>query len=122
MAVDDVREAAKAELRRREWANERGRATRAYIRDNPAIVEEFDRVGDVPTDAIFPRYVTRASILLELNLRARRRETTKEVREWEREHPEEALKIREEAKREYGLSHSSKKASGSGRGEVARRS
>jgi len=90
-----VREAAKTEIRRREWASLRGKATRRYIRDHPEVVKEFGETSDISVVS-FPPHVTRASVLLELRQRASRREVTKAVREWRKEHPEEVERLRRE--------------------------
>lgn len=97
MALDDVREAAKSEIRHRLWAAERGKATRAYIREHPELSEEFEQSGKVSVDSgSLPQHVTVASITLELAQRARRRETARAVKQWAKDHPEEAQRIKAE--------------------------
>lgn len=108
MPTDEVREAAKAEIRYRLWASERGKATRAYIREHPELVEEYSREGRITIVGELPEYVTEASVILELAQRARRREVSKAVRQWRRDNPEEAARIKQKVMEEYGLSNSSK--------------
>jgi RecJ-like exonuclease len=126
MAVEDVREAAKAEIRRQVWSSQRGIATRTFIREHPEIVTEFEEkgsfsswlvicskcggTGNLTLDVIcedckgagkvvsqeFPEHVTRASIMLELHMRARRREASAEAKAWAKDHPSEVQAIREE--------------------------
>ena len=96
---EQKREAAKVELRRREWASRRGIATRAYIRENPSVVEEFAEKGDISIES-FPSYVTKASVLLELHQRANRRDQAASVKQWKQDNPEEAAKIKAEVARE----------------------
>jgi len=92
--VDELREAAKREIRRRVWASNRGKATRKYIREHPELREQFERTGTISVGKDLPEFVTEASVLLELSLRARRREITKAVRKWKEEHPGEVAKMR----------------------------
>lgn len=99
MAKDDIKEAAKAEIRRREWAALRGKATRAYIATHPEIVDEFDNTGDLTVDS-FPTHVTKASVLLELHQRARRRESAVSAKQWQEQHPEEAEAMRARIRQE----------------------
>lgn len=89
MASDEVIEAAKAIIRRREWASLRGKATRKFIREHPEIVAEYEQTGTITCED-FPEHVTRASVLLELNMRARRREASLAVKKWRAEHGESA--------------------------------
>ena len=94
----DVREKAKREIRYREWASKRGIATRQFIRGNPEMVVEYDKTVNISVTS-FPPYVTRASVLLELRMRAIRREATRAVRLWKKENPEEAKRLVEEVRR-----------------------
>ena len=108
MAIDDVREVAKAEIRHRTWASLRGKATRTYIREHPELAEEYEQLGRITVDnGDLPEYVTTASLRLELAQRARRRENTAAAREWAQEHPEEAAKIKAEVSKQYGISTNS---------------
>lgn len=97
--MEEVREAAKREVRRKVWASNRGKATRAYIRDHPEVVEQFETEGKIVVGEL-PEYVTVAAVLLELSQRRARRELNRLVREWKEEHPEEAKRIEEEIRRE----------------------
>ena len=94
-----VHAAAKTEIRRRRWASLRGKATRTYIREHPEVVEEFANSSTIAATS-FPSYVTRASVLLELRMRAARKEITDEVRQWRKEHPVEARALAEQLKKE----------------------
>lgn len=105
----DVREVAKAETRRQLWSSYRGKATRQYIREHPEVVAEFEAQHDIEVGEL-PEYVTKASLTLELRLRARRRETAKAVREWMKANPEEAAKVRAEALRTYKATHGGQNA------------
>ncbi len=128
MAIDDVREQAKAEIRRQVWGSQRGIATRAFIREHPEIVTEFEQTGDIikiscsqcdgsgGDDAKvqcnkcdgtgmmplvnFPAHVTKASVLLELHMRERRKEASVEAKKWAAEHPEEVEKMRQQIREE----------------------
>lgn len=99
---DILRNAARRELKRREWMSKRGKATRAYLRDRPELAKQFEREGTVDIDfkGILPEHVTRASIVLELNQRAKRREASRAAKAWVKEHPEEAAKVAKEIKGE----------------------
>lgn len=97
--VDEVREAAKKELRRRDWASRRGKATRFYLKQHPELTNQFRktgtiRVGRLPTD------ITKASLLMELGRRARDKETRKAVKDWREANPEEAERLREKVTQE----------------------
>lgn len=96
-----VREAAKTELRRQAWASRRGIATRTFLRDHPDVAKEFESTSTIST-TLFPAHVTKASVLLELRMRAKRREDALAVKIWREEHPEEAAAIEEEVRRERG--------------------
>lgn len=103
-----IREAAKAEDRRRLWASKRGKATRQFLRDHPEAIEEYEETGafdDVKYSV--PDFATKASITLELVQRGRRKEMTRAVREWRENHPEEAERIKEEALHDSGTSYTS---------------
>lgn len=95
-----IREAAKTEIRRREWASRRGIATRAFLREHPEVAEEFNSSATISVTT-FPTHVTKASVLLELRLRAKRKEETVAVRQWREEHPEEAAAIEKEVRETY---------------------
>ncbi len=95
-----VRNMARRELKRREWASKRGKATRAYLRDHSELAKQFELEGTIGTVEDLPKYVTRASLILELNQRARRRESSLAAKAWIREHPEQAKGISEEVKGE----------------------
>ena len=69
-----VRGMARRELKRREWASNRGKATRAYLREHLELIKQFEGEGTIDIVGELPEYVTRASLILELNQRARRRE------------------------------------------------
>jgi len=84
MVSDSVIEAAKALIRRREWFSIRGKETRKFIREHPEVVAEFMQTGTI-SQSDFPEHVTRASVLLELNLRARRREASLAVKKWKQQ-------------------------------------
>ena len=83
-----VRSAAKTEIKRREWASQRGKATRAFIREHTFLIDEFRETGAVTWLEAFPSHVTKAAVLFELRIRARRAEATKSVRTWKDEHPD----------------------------------
>ncbi len=100
MATDDIREQAKAEIRRSVWSSMRGKATRAYIREHPEVIEEFKLTGTIAAEQ-FPNQVTKASILLELHMRARKREASLEAQRWINEHPVEARRMREQMQEAY---------------------
>lgn len=89
---DEVREAAKQELRRRMWASNRGKATRTFIREHPEVVREYSDTGDIMAKR-FPEHVTKASVMLELSQRAKRKETARAVKQWKEENPEEAARL-----------------------------
>lgn len=109
MAVDDVREQAKVEVRRRLWASTRGKATRTYIREHPEVIAQYDSEGRVLVEeATLPEYVTVSSITLELAQRARRREVSRAVKEWAKDNPEEAARIKQEVLRNDRLPNTSK--------------
>jgi len=97
---DLVRDTARRELKRREWASRRGKATRACLRDHPELVEQFELEGTVDIKGILPEHVTRASIILELNQRAKRREASQAAKAWIREHPEQARRVAKEVSSE----------------------
>jgi hypothetical protein len=99
--VDEVREAAKRELRRREWASRRGKATRLYLREHPELAVQFEKTGTIKVGKL-PSDVTKASLTLELSRRARDRETRRAVREWKEQHPEEAKRLQEKIARGEG--------------------
>ncbi len=86
---DIVRDAAHKELRRREWASKRGKATRAYLRAHPELANQFELEGAITLNEELPQYITRASLVLELNQRAKRREASQAARAWIKQHPEE---------------------------------
>lgn len=96
--VDEVREAAKKELRRRDWASRRGKATRAYLREHPELTVQFEKTGTIKVGKL-PNDVTKSSLTLELSRRASDRETRKAVREWRESHPEEAKRLQEKIAR-----------------------
>ncbi len=96
--MSNVRDAARRVLKRREWASKRGIATRAYLRANPDLVEQFKLEGTISLVGELPRYVTRSSLILELNQRAKRREAAQAAKAWIKEHPEEAAKVAEEVR------------------------
>jgi len=98
--MSDVRDAARRVLKRREWASKRGIATRAYLRANPTLIEQFKIEGTIPVASDLPDYVTRSSLILELNQRARRRETAQAAKNWIKEHPEQSAIVQEEIRRE----------------------
>ncbi len=93
-----VRDLARKELRRREWASKRGKATRTYLRDHSELAEQFELEGTIDAPEELPKYVTRASLILELNQRARRREASQAAKAWIKKHPELAKGIAEEVK------------------------
>ena len=97
--ASSIRETAKTELRRREWASRRGKATRTFLREHSELITEFMETGSIMATS-FPKYVTRASVLLELRMRASRREAAKAVKDWRESHPEEAKRLEEEVRRE----------------------
>jgi hypothetical protein len=103
MATDDIVEAAKAEIRRQVWGSQRGKATRTYIRENPEIINEFEETKTI-LDRTFPAHVTRASVLLELNMRARRKEASTEAKRWAAEHPQETAEMRKKIQQEFNES------------------
>jgi hypothetical protein len=78
----------------------RGKATRAYIRENPGVVEEFNTTGTISAEQ-FPSQVTKASVLLELHMRARKKEASLEAQRWINEHPVEAQRMREQMQEAY---------------------
>jgi len=91
--VDEVREAAKKELRRRAWASKRGRNTRLYLSQHPELISQFESTGTIRVNEL-PAYVTKASLLIELGRRARDKEVRRAVREWRKANPEEAERLR----------------------------
>ena len=93
-----IRDVARGVLKRREWASKRGIATRAYLRANPDLVEQFKLEGTISLVDKLPKYVTRSSLILELNQRAKRRESAQAAKAWIKEHPEEAAKVAEEVR------------------------
>jgi gas vesicle protein len=98
--VDEVREAAKKELKRREWASKRGKATRAYLREHPELSEQYEKTSTIKVGKL-PEYVTKSSLLIELGRRASDKETRRAVREWKEANPEEAERLQAElAKKE----------------------
>lgn len=96
--MTNVRDAARKVLKRREWASKRGIATRAYLRANPGLVEQFRLEGTISLTEGLPAYVTRSSLILELNQRAKRREAAQAAKAWIKEHPEEAARVAEEVR------------------------
>lgn len=90
---DSVRVAARRELRRREWASLRGKATRAYLRLHPELAKQFELEGTIGLVEGLPEHVTRASVILELNQRAKRKEISRAARAWLREHDSKGAKI-----------------------------
>jgi len=101
--MDELREAVKRELRRRKWASERGKATRAYLRSHPELAEQFAKTGTIEVKAL-PAYVTKSSLLLELSRRAAAKEARRAVREWKKEHPEEVARLVQEVSGEQRVS------------------
>jgi len=97
--VDEVREAAKKELRRRDWASRRGKATRLYLKQRPELAELFSKTGTIKVDSL-PTDVTKASLLMELGRRARNKETRKAVKDWREANPEEAERLRKKVAQE----------------------
>ena len=97
--VDEVREAAKKELRRRDWAGRRGKATRLYLKQHPGLTKQFEKTGTVEVGDL-PADVTKASLLMELGRRARDKETRRAVRDWREANPEEAEHLREKVAQE----------------------
>lgn len=95
---NNVHDMARRELKRREWASRRGKATRAYLRARPELTKQFELEGTIDIKGELPKYVTRASLILELNQRAKRRETSRATKAWIKEHPEQARRIAKEAK------------------------
>ncbi len=104
MATDDVREQAKAIIRRQVWESRRGIATRSFIRAHPELVKEYEDTGTIARED-FPEYVTKASVLLELNTKARRRESVAMARKWAQEHPEEFQAMRAKIQQEISDGH-----------------
>ena len=96
---EGVKEAAKTEIRRREWASKRGKATRDFLRAHPEVQIEFEETHTISATS-FPSGATRASVLLELRQRAARKETTRSARLWIEEHPKEAKKLRKDIRDE----------------------
>ena len=96
--MSTVRDEARRILKRREWASKRGIATRAYLRANPDLIEQFKVEGTISLVDALPKYVTRSSLILELNQRAKRHEAAQAAKAWIKEHPEEAAKVAEEVR------------------------
>ena len=92
--ADEVREAAKRELRRRDWASKRGKATRAYLKEHPELSKQYQKGGTIKVNGL-PQYVTKSSLLLELSRRASDKEIRRAVRDWREANPEEAERLRE---------------------------
>jgi len=92
--VDEVREAAKKELRRRDWTSRRGKATRLYLRQHPELTEQFEKTGTIEVGSLLTD-VTKASLLMELGRKARDKETRRAVKDWREDNPEEAERLRE---------------------------
>lgn len=97
--MEELREAAKREIRRKLWASNRGKATRAYIRDHPEVVEQFEREGKIEVKNL-PEHVTAASVMLELSQRKARKDVARAVREWKEQHPEEVKRMAKEIEQE----------------------
>ena len=87
--------AAQRELKRREWASKRGMATRTYLREHPELARQFECEGTISLSSELPESVTRSSLILELNQRAKRREISRAAKAWIKEHPNEAKVIKE---------------------------
>ena len=95
---DSLRAVAEADLRYRQWVSLRGKATRAYIRDNN-IDEDID-VDKLVGSKTLPEYVTIASIKQELRSKAARREKYRAARAWRLAHPKEATELREKMRKD----------------------
>lgn len=99
MDNSEVRLAAQKELKRREWASLRGKATRAFLYIHPEMVSSFETHGTiVDPEKAYPKGVTHASLILALNQRAKRKEASRAARLWAKENPEAAAAIAKEVR------------------------
>lgn len=82
---------------RTEFYREQLKKVRLFLRENPQVVEDFNKTGRLP-EAV-PEGLSRSILLRELLRRARERELRAAIRRWREDHPEEYRRIMEEVLR-----------------------